>query len=98
MKTRDEQLDPRQRRLRLTNHFFLLTAAMFVIHQNAIRPAPPLVEVPVIAQAVQYQPQTPPPGFDPEQMTQDEIDLSIRPEERLYSPRVERAPITRERP
>lgn len=90
MKTQQKQIDPRKRRLKLANHFFLLTATLFVIHQNVFRPAPPAVEVPVIAQAIQYQPQTPPPGFDPEDSGSEQVDLSVRPEERLYSPRVER--------
>lgn len=96
MQTRDKKLDPRRRRLRLANHFFLLTAVAFVVHQNVLRPAPPPVEVPVITQAVQYQPQTPPPGFDPEQTSNEEIDLSVRPEERMYSPRFERIPAVRD--
>lgn len=92
MNVQPKQIDPRKRRLKLVNHFFLVTAVLFVIHQNVFRPAPPVMEVPLIAQAVQYQPQTPPPAFDPEQTTGgEELDLSVRPEERLYSPRV--API-----
>ncbi|MDX5364509.1 MAG: hypothetical protein LPJ91_10180 [Pseudazoarcus pumilus] len=85
MKIQQKQIDPRIRRLRIANHFFLLTATLFVIHQNVFRPAPPVVEVPVLAQAIQYQPQTPPPGFDPEQTGNEELDLSVRPEERPYS-------------
>lgn len=96
MQTRDTKLDPRKRRLRLLNHFFLLTAVAFVVHQNVFRPAPPPVEVPAITQAVQYQPQTPPPGFDPDQLSNEEIDLSVRPEERMSSPRVERQPPSRD--
>ena len=90
MKVQQKQIDPRKRRLRLVNHFFLLTAALFVVYQNVMRPASPVVEVPIAAQAIQYQPQTPPPGIDPEQTGNEELDLSVRPEERLYSPRVER--------
>lgn len=97
IKTQQNQPNPRKRRLILANAFFLTTAALFVIHQNVTRPAPPPpVEVPVISQSVQYQPQVPPPGFDPEQINAEEIDLSIRPEERLYSPRVERIPAARD--
>ena len=91
MKVQQKQIDPRKRRLRLVNHFFLLTAVVFVVYQNVMRPAPAVVEVPVAAQAIQYQPQTPPPGIDPEQIGNEELDLSVRPEERLYSPRLERA-------
>lgn len=85
MKIQQKQIDPRKNRLKLANHFFLATAVLFVIHQNVFRPAPPAAEVPVIAQAIQYQPQTPPPGFDPEQMGNEDLDLSVRPEERPYS-------------
>ena len=87
MKTQQKQIDPRKSRLKLANHFFLATAVLFVIHQNVFRPAPLAAEVSVIAQAIQYQPQTPPPGFDPEQMGNEELDLSVRPEERQYSMR-----------
>lgn len=94
MKTQPKQIDLRKRRLKLLNHFFLFTAVMFVVYQNVLRPAPPPVEAPIAAQAIQFQPQTPPPGIDPEDAASDEIDLSVRPEERLYSPRLERvAPI-----
>lgn len=96
MKTQQKQIDPRKRRLKLINHFFLLTATLFVIHQNVLRPAAPAVEVPVIAQAIQFQPQTPPPGFDPEDSGSEQIDLSVRPEERLYSPRIESSPPVRD--
>ncbi|MDX5409358.1 MAG: hypothetical protein LPJ94_03935 [Thauera sp.] len=90
MKAQQKQIDPRKRRLKLVNHFFLLTAVLFVVYQNVMRPAPAVVEVPVVAQAIQYQPQTPPPGMDPDQLNNEEVDLSVRPEERLYSPRIER--------
>jgi hypothetical protein len=94
MNVQHKQIDPRKRRLKLLNHFFLFTALLFVVYQNVLRPAPPAVEVPIIAQAIQFQPQTPPPGIDPEQTANDELDLSVRPEERLYSPQLERvAPI-----
>lgn len=95
MKNQSKQIDPRKRRLRIANHFFLATAALFVIHQNVFRPAPEPVEVPVIAQAVRLQPQLPPPGFDPDQSYGEGPDLSVRPEERLYSPRIERVPAQR---
>lgn len=85
MKIQQKQIDPRKSRLKRANHFFLITAALFVIHQNVFRPAPPAAEVPVVAQAIQYQPHTPPPGFDPEQTSNEELDLSVRPEERPYS-------------
>lgn len=90
MKVQQQQIDPRKRRLKRMNHFFLFSAALFVVYQNVLRPAPPVVEVPIVAQAIQYQPQTPPPGLDPEQLGNEELDLSVRPEERLYSPRIER--------
>lgn len=89
MKIQQKQIDPRKSRLKLANHFFLATAVLFVIHQNVFRPAPPAAEAPMIAQAIQYQPQTPPPGFDPEQTGNEELDLSVRPEERPYSTRSE---------
>ena len=97
MKIREYKLDSRKQRLRRFNHFFLATAALFLAYQNLIRPMlepkPEPVQVPIATQAAQHQPQTPPPGVDPEEWSPEEIDLSARPEERLYSPRVEYAPI-----
>ncbi|HLW04833.1 MAG TPA: hypothetical protein VKY38_04555 [Azoarcus sp.] len=97
MKIREYKLDSRKRRLRRLNHFFLASAALFLAYQNLIRPMlapqPEPVQVPIATQAAQHQPQTPPPGVDPEEWSGEEVDLSVRPEERLYSPRVEYAPI-----
>lgn len=95
---RERSLDTRKRRLRLTNHFFLLTAVLFVIHQNVFRDEVPAVEVPIVAQALNAQPQLPPPGVDPEDVSHEEVDLSQRPDERLVSPRFARSgePATRD--
>lgn len=64
----------------VANHLFFITAFLFVAHQNALHPAETRAEVPMIAQALHFQPRLPPPGFDPEQMSNEEIDWSIRPE------------------
>lgn len=97
MKIRERKLDSRKRPLRRLNHFFLATAALFLAYQNLIRPMlepkPEPVQVPIATQAIQHQPKTPPPGVDPDQLSPEDADLSIRPEERLYSPRVEYAPV-----
>jgi len=96
MKIRERKLGGRKRRLRLLNHFFLATAVLFVVYLNLIRPAfEPKLEpaAPVLVQAVQHQPRTPPPGVDPDQLSQDEIDLSVRPEARMVSPRFEAMPV-----
>lgn len=66
--------------LQIGNHLFFITAMLFVMHQNTLHPAPAYSEVPMIAQALNMQPHTPPPTYDPEQMSGEEIDLSIRPE------------------
>lgn len=67
---------PRSDVLQLANHFFFITALAFVAHQNALhdegRQAQPLF----VAQAVSFQPQTPPPAFDPEEMSVEELDMA----------------------
>lgn len=65
---------------KVANHLFFITAFLFVAHHNTLHPAQPHVEVVMIAQALNFQPRTPPPGFDPDQVMQEEIDWSIRPE------------------
>ena len=74
------------RRLKWVNHFFFATAVLFVIHQNALHPERASVEAPIVAQALQFQPQTPPPALDLDQLSNEEIDLTIRPEQRLERP------------
>jgi hypothetical protein len=64
----------------VANHLFFITAFLFVAHQNSLHPAQMRVEAPMIAQALNFQPRTPPPGFDPDQVMNEEIDWSIRPE------------------
>jgi len=66
--------------LQIGNHLFFITAMLFVAHQNMLHPAPVRSEVPMIAQALNMQPRTPPPAYDPDQMSGEEIDFSIRPE------------------
>lgn len=66
----------RRAKLKLANHVFFATAAsLFVAHQTVLNPEEKAVEVPVVAQALNYQPQIPPPGVDPDQLTVDEIDF-----------------------
>lgn len=77
-------LDPRKRRS-LANHLFFASAAcLFVIHQHVLKPEAVAETAPFVAQALNAQPRTPPPGYDPDQMSGEEyeLDLSIRPEGR----------------
>lgn len=66
--------------VQIGNHLFFITAMLFVAHQNMLHPAPLRSEVPMIAQALNLQPRTPPPTIDPDQVSGEEVDLSIRPE------------------
>lgn len=66
--------------MQLANHVFFITAFLFVAHQNTLHPEPVRTEVPMIAQALHFQPRTPPPAYDADQLTNDEVDWSIRPE------------------
>lgn len=65
----------RTERLQVLNHAFFITAFLFVAHQNVLTPEQVNAEVPMIAQALQLQPRTPPPGYDPEQTSSEELDL-----------------------
>lgn len=65
----------RNERLQVLNHAFFITAFLFVAHQNVLTPQQVNAEAPMIAQALQLQPRTPPPGYDPEQMNSEEFDL-----------------------
>ncbi len=71
--------------LQVANHLSFMTIFLFmVMHQNALHPEQRHAEVPMIAQALHLQPHTPPPGMDPEQVSSEEIDLSVRPEMRPH--------------
>lgn len=74
------QIRDKRELAQVANHLFFITAFLFVAHQNTLHPAETRVEVPMIAQALNFQPRTPPPGFDPDQVMNEEIDWSIRPE------------------
>ncbi len=65
----------------IANHLFFMTALAFVAHQNILNTPAARAETPLVAQALHLQPRTPPPAFDPDQMsTGEEFDLSVRPE------------------
>ncbi|MGL1832211.1 hypothetical protein ACKVEX_01245 [Rhodocyclaceae bacterium SMB388] len=70
----------RTERLQVLNHAFFITAFLFVAHQNVLTPQQVNAEVPMIAQALQMQPHTPPPGYDPDQMSSEELDLRDLPD------------------
>lgn len=74
------QIQDRRELAQAANHLFFMTAFLFVAHQNVLHPDKPYAEVPMIAQALHFQPRTPPPGFDPDQVINEDIDWSIRPE------------------
>ncbi len=82
-------LDTRER-LQVLNHLFFITAFLFVAHQNVLQARPaPAIEAPLIAQALNYQPRTPPPGMDVDQMSGEELDLSVRPDMFSHELRIE---------
>jgi hypothetical protein len=55
--------------LEVMNHlFFGSLLLMFVIQHSAIAPSPLKYGPSIVAQAQQYQPRTPPPMLDPEQL------------------------------
>lgn len=77
------QIRDKRELLQSANHLFFMTGFMFMaIHQNVLHPEKAHVEVPMVAQALHFQPRMPPPGMDPEQINNEEIDWSARPEMR----------------
>lgn len=55
----------------IANHLFFIVALLFVAHQNALHAEAPAQHTAFIAQAINLQPRTPPPGFDPEQVSSE---------------------------
>lgn len=55
----------------IANHLFFIVALLFVAHQNALHAEAPTQHTAFIAQAINLQPRTPPPGFDPEQVSSE---------------------------
>ena len=55
--------------LELTNHFcFASLLLWFVVQHSALAPSPLKYGPTTVGQALQYQPRTPPPMLDPEQL------------------------------
>jgi len=55
--------------LELTNHFFFAGLLLwFVLQHSALTPSPIKYGPTIVGQALQYQPRTPPPMLDPEQL------------------------------
>lgn len=69
------QLPQRSDLLQVANHFFFATALLFVAHQNALHDETGRTLPLFVAQASSLQPHTPPPGFDPDEMSVEEVDL-----------------------
>lgn len=68
----------RRARIKFANHvFFVSAAALFVVQQVAVEADQRAAELPMIAQALHYQPMIPPPGFDPDQLSVDEVDPAV---------------------
>ncbi|HRP24979.1 hypothetical protein [Thauera sp.] len=62
--------------LQIANHVFFMTALLFVAHQNALNADVLRSQTVFVAQALNLQPRTPPPGFDPDEMTLDALDVA----------------------
>lgn len=80
-----KSLDPKKR-VRMLNHAFFASAGLlFVAQQFAFHGEARPAEVAIVAQALHLQPRTPPPAYDADQLSVDEVDvvdMSIRPEGR----------------
>ena len=55
------------------NHLMFVTLAFFMIQQQLIAPSPAMSSGPWVAQALHYQPRTPPPMLDPEEIYTEEM-------------------------
>lgn len=62
--------------LQIANHVFFMTALLFVAHQNALNADVLRSQTVFVAQALNLQPRTPPPGFDPDEMSLDALDAA----------------------
>ncbi len=60
--------------LQTANHLFFIVALLFVAQQNALTAEAARSQAPFIAQALNLQPRTPPPAYDPDQLSVDELD------------------------
>jgi len=70
--------------IEVMNHlFFGGLLLLFVIQHSAIAPSPLKYGRAIVAQAQQYQPRTPPPMLDPEQVdaTFEEVEVQTYPVE-----------------
>lgn len=53
----------------LGNHFFFAGLLLwFVVQHSSLAPKPKWAGLPMVGHAMQYQPRTPPPMLDPEQL------------------------------
>lgn len=76
----------RRELLKIANHVFFASAALlFVAQQAVLYPAPALAEKAVIAQALNLQPRTPPPIYDLDQFSGNEIDQAPSVDLRLHA-------------
>lgn len=60
--------------MRLLNHLMFATLALFMIQQQLVVPGPAMSSGPWVAQALHFQPRTPPPTLDPEQLSMEDAD------------------------
>lgn len=57
------------------NHLMFVTLAFFMIQQQLISPAPGMNSGPWVAKALHYQPRTPPPMLDGDQLYTEEVTV-----------------------
>jgi hypothetical protein len=62
--------------LQIANHVFFMSALLFIAHQNALNTDVVRSQTAFVAQALNLQPRTPPPGFDPDEMALDGLDIA----------------------
>jgi|GEM_PF-5449410 len=68
-------LSSRQKQMRWVNHFFFATAVVFVAHQNIFSQEMSAPQLPQVAQAANMVPRTPPPVYDVDQLSVDEVEV-----------------------
>jgi hypothetical protein len=73
---RSMRIKSRQELLEVANHGFLMIAMLFVLIMN-LTETPPTLQAPMVAQALQFQPRTPPPVMDPDHIDSVMEDLQV---------------------
>jgi hypothetical protein len=74
------RIESQRELVEIANHGFLTIAMLFVLIMNMTE-APRTSQIPMVAQALHFQPRMPPPGMDPDHIdsTLEELQIDTHP-------------------